>query len=174
MVGVVLLEKMIALSRVRAGQVRVEGHTAFAVADARRLPFEDGRFDAVITESVNVFFDDKQEAVREYAQALALNPTFADIRTRLANTYRDMGDPEQAEREYREAIATNPDYLPARLHLGVTLYSADRREEAEAQWNEVLSRDPENKTAQAYMRMLRAKTSESPAVSENGGDPPTS
>ena len=32
------------------------------------------------------------EAVREYTQALALCPTFVDIRTKLANTYRDMGD----------------------------------------------------------------------------------
>lgn len=110
------------------------------------------------------------EAVREYAQALALNPTFADIRTRLANTYRDMGDAEQAEREYREAIATNPSYVPARLHLGVTLYSTGRRAEAEAEWNEVLARDPENKTAQAYMRMLQAKTSEVPSPG-SGEDP---
>jgi SAM-dependent methyltransferase len=66
--GVDLLEKMIAQSRERAGQEGVEGRTAFAVADARRLPFEDDRFDAVVTESVNVFFDDKQEAVREYAR----------------------------------------------------------------------------------------------------------
>jgi SAM-dependent methyltransferase len=66
--GVDLLEKMIAQSRERARGEGVEGRTAFAVADARRLPFEDGHFDAVVAESVNVFFDDKREAVREYAR----------------------------------------------------------------------------------------------------------
>lgn len=67
-VGVDLLEKMIAQSRERAREEGVAGRATFAVADARELPFEDDRFDAVIMESLNVFFKDKQEAMREYAR----------------------------------------------------------------------------------------------------------
>ena len=40
----------------------------FRVADAQDLPFEDDLFDAVITESVTAFPEDKQRAVNEYAR----------------------------------------------------------------------------------------------------------
>jgi SAM-dependent methyltransferase len=40
----------------------------FKVADAQALPFEDNLFDAVITESVTAFPEDKAKAVREYAR----------------------------------------------------------------------------------------------------------
>ena len=40
----------------------------FKVADAQGLPFEDGTFDAVITESVTAFPEDKQKAVNEYSR----------------------------------------------------------------------------------------------------------
>ncbi len=65
-VGVDLLEKMIKQSRERAKAEGVEDRVEFRVADARKLPFEDNLFDAVISESVNVFFEDKREAMSEY------------------------------------------------------------------------------------------------------------
>jgi SAM-dependent methyltransferase len=40
------------------------------VADAQDLPFEDDLFDAVITESVTAFPEDKQRAVDEYARVV--------------------------------------------------------------------------------------------------------
>ena len=40
----------------------------FRVADAQDLPFEVNLFDAVITESVTAFPEDKQKAVNEYAR----------------------------------------------------------------------------------------------------------
>lgn len=66
--GVDLVEKMIAQSRKRAKAQGVEDRVEFKVADARKLPFDDDLFDAVITESVNVFFDDKSQAMREYVR----------------------------------------------------------------------------------------------------------
>ena len=65
-VGVDLLEKMIEQSRERAKAEGVRDRVEFRVADARRLPFEDDLFDAVIMESLNVFFEDKRQAMREY------------------------------------------------------------------------------------------------------------
>jgi ubiquinone/menaquinone biosynthesis C-methylase UbiE len=67
-VGVDLLERMVEQSRERARMERLAGRVVFAVADARRLPFPDGAFDAVIMESLNVFFDEKLEAIRGYAR----------------------------------------------------------------------------------------------------------
>jgi ubiquinone/menaquinone biosynthesis C-methylase UbiE len=65
-VGVDLLEKMIEQSRARAKAEGVQDRVEFRVADARRLPFEDNLFDAVIMESLNVFFEDKRQGMSEY------------------------------------------------------------------------------------------------------------
>jgi len=68
MVGVDINERMIERSRERAERKGVADRTEFRVADAQGLPFEDDTFDAVITESVTVFPEDKQRAVREYSR----------------------------------------------------------------------------------------------------------
>ena len=67
-VGVDILPKMVERSRQRAEKEGLAERVEFRVADAQALPFEDGRFDAVITESVTAFPEDKQKAVREYAR----------------------------------------------------------------------------------------------------------
>lgn len=63
-----LLPQMVRQARARAAAEGVGDRIRLSGADARRLPFRDETFDAVITESVNVFFDDKGEAIREYAR----------------------------------------------------------------------------------------------------------
>ena len=67
-VGVDISEGMVARSRERARREGVADRVEFRVADAQDLPFEDGLFDAVITESVTAFPEDKQKAVCEYAR----------------------------------------------------------------------------------------------------------
>jgi ubiquinone/menaquinone biosynthesis C-methylase UbiE len=67
-VGVDILEGMIQRSRERAKREGVTDLVEFRVADAQDLPFEDGLFDAVITESVTAFPEDKQRAVDEYVR----------------------------------------------------------------------------------------------------------
>jgi arsenite methyltransferase len=67
-VGVDILEGMIDRSNERAGRDGVQDSVEFRVADAQDLPFENDLFDAVITESVTAFPEDKQLAVKEYAR----------------------------------------------------------------------------------------------------------
>ncbi|MGB2895419.1 MAG: methyltransferase domain-containing protein [Anaerolineales bacterium] len=67
-VGVDINEEMIERSRERASRERLTDLVTFRVADAQDLPFDDGLFDAVITESVTAFPEDKQKAVMEYAR----------------------------------------------------------------------------------------------------------
>jgi arsenite methyltransferase len=64
--GVDILERMIERSRERAQKAGLADRVEFRAADAQSLPFEDDLFDAVITESVTAFPDDKQKAVNEY------------------------------------------------------------------------------------------------------------
>lgn len=64
-VGIDLSPRMVEWARQRAQGERVTGRVEFRVADAQKLPFEDGCFDAVITESVLAFVPDKSKALRE-------------------------------------------------------------------------------------------------------------
>ena len=66
--GVDIKAQMIERSRERASRENLTDKVAFRVADAQDLPFGDGEFDAVITESVTAFPEDKQKAVHEYAR----------------------------------------------------------------------------------------------------------
>ena len=67
-VGVDISEKMIERSKETAEREGVADRTGFRTADAQDLPFEDNLFDAVITESVTTFPEDKQKAVNEYVR----------------------------------------------------------------------------------------------------------
>lgn len=67
-VGVDIRARMVERSEERARRERVADRVTFRVADAQALPFEDHSFDAVITESVTAFPEDKQRAVNEYAR----------------------------------------------------------------------------------------------------------
>lgn len=60
--------KMVERSRKRANKERIADRVEFRVADAQELPFEDAVFNAVITESVTAFPEDKQKAVGEYVR----------------------------------------------------------------------------------------------------------
>jgi arsenite methyltransferase len=67
-VGVDIHAKMVERSEERARREAVADRVEFRVADAQDLPFEDDLFDAVITESVTCFPEDKQRAVNEYVR----------------------------------------------------------------------------------------------------------
>ena len=64
-VGVDISEQMVAWSRQRAREERVEDRVTFQVADVLELPFEAGRFDVVFCESVLAFVDDRARAIGE-------------------------------------------------------------------------------------------------------------
>jgi len=67
-VGIDIFERMIARSNERAEREGVEDKVEFQVADAQNLPFEDNLFDAVISESVTVYPEDKRKAISEYVR----------------------------------------------------------------------------------------------------------
>ena len=66
--GVDINAMMVQRSQERAQSHGVTHLTEFRVADAQDLPFDGDTFDAVITESVTAFPEDKQRAVDEYAR----------------------------------------------------------------------------------------------------------
>jgi SAM-dependent methyltransferase len=66
--GVDIVPRMIERCQERAQRAGVADRTEFRVADAQDLPFDDDTFDAVITESVAAFPEDKQRAANEYVR----------------------------------------------------------------------------------------------------------
>ncbi len=69
-VGVDLMEEMVASAREWADRKNVKDKVEFRVADALALPFEDDRFDALLCESVNTFIQDLHRAAREYVRVV--------------------------------------------------------------------------------------------------------
>ncbi len=67
-VGVDLSEMMIEKSKKKARRKNVEDKVEFKIGDAQDLPFRNGVFDAVISESVVAFSKDKQKVINEYAR----------------------------------------------------------------------------------------------------------
>ena len=67
-VGIDIRLKMIERSRESARRAGLSEQVEFKVADVQELPYEDGLFDAVISESVTAFPPDKQKAVNEYVR----------------------------------------------------------------------------------------------------------
>jgi ubiquinone/menaquinone biosynthesis C-methylase UbiE len=66
--GVDIMPRMVERSRQRAKREKLEKVVEFREADAQDLPFEEALFDAVITESVTAFPEDKQKTVNEYVR----------------------------------------------------------------------------------------------------------
>ena len=100
-----------------------------------------------------------EAATSELKKALALCPTFADLRTRLGVILRERGEHAAAIDELRAARDSAPEYLNARIQLGITLWAADRLPEAEVEWNAALEQDPDNARCTAYLKMARKAAS---------------
>ena len=93
------------------------------------------------------------EAIAEYRRALALGPTFVDLRAKLAGALRDSGERDAAIAEYEEVVRQAPSFVPARLNLGLSLLASGRKDEAVKQWNAVLEISPGNRNAELYLQL---------------------
>lgn len=126
-------------------------------------PFARGRIANMHAELSHAYEDVglKTDAVAELEKAVALCPTFADLRTRLGTLYRDCGDLVRAREQYEAAKAANPRFLSARVLLGVLLLSAGENLEAISEFDSVLELDADNKSAQMYLRIARQSAGKS-------------
>jgi tetratricopeptide (TPR) repeat protein len=97
------------------------------------------------------------DAASEYRRALALCPTFVDLRLKLAAALREANDLDGSLAEYRLAVQHAPAYVPARAALGTALYAGGKLDEAVGQWEEVLRMDPAHRTAGMYLKLARAQ-----------------
>jgi lipoprotein NlpI len=92
-------------------------------------------------------------AIRELEHAVALCPSFPDLRTRLGVLLREQGERGRAREQLETACELNPDYVQARLMLGVMHLSDGELALARASFERVLAQDPHNPNAKMYLRI---------------------
>jgi tetratricopeptide (TPR) repeat protein len=86
------------------------------VPSAKRSPSTEGYFNrgAALQEK-----DDSDCAIREYREALRLDPNFAEEHNNLGNAVRERSDFKSSITEPREALRLKPDFAVAHSNLGI-------------------------------------------------------
>ncbi len=100
------------------------------------------------------------EAVRETATALELDPLSLIISVNVGEMHYDMGDLEQAETQFRRTLEFGPDFAEARVWLAHTLFLQDRSSEAITQAKEAVRLSNNDPRCASTLGYLYAKSSE--------------
>lgn len=95
-------------------------------------------------------------AIEEYRKALALNPSYFDIRTKFGQALREAGRLKEAVTEFKAVLSQKPGYIPAIVQLGVTFYAMENIPEAKKVWKSALVKEPANPYARMYLRLCDA------------------
>ncbi len=74
------------------------------------------------------------EAMKEYREALEINPRRANNYNNIGDLLDEAGEPDKALAEYQTALRLNPDAIEARLNLGGVLVELKRFDEAAEQF----------------------------------------
>jgi tetratricopeptide (TPR) repeat protein len=140
---------------------RIRGRAAGG--DGPADPFAMGKIANMHAEISQAYQDAGMiaEAVIELERAVALCPTFADLRTRLATLYRDTGHKERAREQLEIVKQHNPSYIQARVLLGVALLSGGEYDAAIGEFQAVIERDPEHKSAHMYLKIAESQRGKS-------------
>jgi Flp pilus assembly protein TadD len=96
----------------------------------------------------------RDEAEKEYREAIRINPDYANAHNNLAILLNEMGRKEDAEAECREALRINPDYANAHNNLAILLYEMGRKEDAEAEYRDALRINPDSAVAHYNLGVL--------------------
>jgi tetratricopeptide (TPR) repeat protein len=84
----------------------------------------------------------RADALREYREALRLDPSLVAVRNDLGVALARAGRPAEAQEQFERALALRPGYADAHDNLGSILLQLGRRDEAVAQYRAALSLDP--------------------------------
>lgn len=121
---------------------------------------------------------DVDAAIKEFEEAIRLDPQQAGIYTGLASLKASSGDPVAAERIFKQAVTTDPQSTNARLALAHFYWSNDRVEEAERLMKEAQQLKPTdtrvNVTLALFYQATRRRAEAEPylrAAAQSGDDP---
>jgi Flp pilus assembly protein TadD len=83
------------------------------------------------------------EAIRQYQEAIRLNPAYADAHYNLGVALEKKGQMDEAINQYQETIRLKPDHALAHNNLGVTLGKKGQPDEAIRQLQEAIRLKPD-------------------------------
>jgi Tfp pilus assembly protein PilF len=95
-----------------------------------------------------------EEAWREFSQALALNPTYADAHNNIGMLLKAQGRLAEAQNKFTEALRLNPALVDAHNNLGGLLARQGRTEEAREEFDVALRIDPRSADAHSNLGAL--------------------
>lgn len=93
-------------------------------------------------------------AVEQYEHALALGPSFHDLRYRMARVMLEAGRALEARDALEEVLHARPNFVDAEAALGLAHFLSGDGVGAREVWRACLSRRPENARVEAYLAML--------------------
>lgn len=96
-------------------------------------------------------------AVMEFADAIRIDPNFAEAHRRLADIYMKMHQPDRAYQEFSELFQLRPDDVQARLAMTTLLISNRRFSEAQEQTKLLLGQRPNDPAVHALISSLLAE-----------------
>ncbi len=99
---------------------------------------------------------DDELAAGHYAEALRLNPHYAEVHYNLGNLLMRRKDLDAAIESFKRATQTKPDLLEAHMNLGSALAAQHQYKAAIAEFQRVLELDPDNEMARRNLDAARA------------------
>jgi cellulose synthase operon protein C len=111
----------------------VSGKFAEARAQAEKVLTKDDKSirARVLLGNATAGLKDTDTAIKEFEEAIRLDPQQAGVYTGLALLKASTGEREEAERIFKQAIAIDPKSTNARMALAQFYWSGDRPEDAE-------------------------------------------
>ena len=74
-----------------------------------------------IAGASNIGLKNFDSSIKNYRQAIKINPVFADAYNNIGNAFLGKGDLDEAIVNYKKAILINPEYTEAYLNMGNAL-----------------------------------------------------
>lgn len=121
------------------------------------LPKTDNRVRAALMHRLGTILQTmrpEELAIKQYNEAIKLNPHFSWPHNSLGLTYRYQKNFELADKEFEEAIRLYPENTRPRYNLGVSRMSQKRYPEAEKVFREILQMEPQNYRAHNRIGMI--------------------
>lgn len=98
-----------------------------------------------------------QKAITQFREALAMRPSFADLRLDLARTLIEVGALDEAVTELETVLQSRPEWVEAMLLRGLAAYLAGDYDGAKTVWDDASARHPEEPRLETYRSMLARK-----------------